>query len=235
MILADSSARLHPLSAYTPQCAACGLIQCHTQPPDRACPSCLRPLITPSALARLLQRVQTEIEDTLAAEQYAREEIKRADQRKAEVAASFPYLAGTAGAPPASTAASSEAGHKVLTIGKGKGRITLTTTTTYPVVPAAPAEPERYSEAVIARPRSPPLEAARVEKELAKTLKWREAEDRPWGDLKAAKKGTGWAYVEQQIVEVIEEDRVGRRKGRKGKGTAGVDGRVVPGASGIPA
>lgn len=79
------------------------------------------------------------------------------------------------------------------------------------------------------------MEAARVEKELAKTLKWREAEDRPWGDLKAAKKGTGWAYVEQQIVEVIEEDRVGRRKGRKGKGTAGVDGRVVPGASGIPA
>lgn len=224
-------ARLHPLSPHTPQCAACGLIQCHLQPPDRACPSCARPLLTPSSLARLVQRVAIEIDAQIAKEEEARDVVKRAELAKAEAVASFPYLAGTAGAPQHPSA--TDAGHKVLTIGKGKGRITLTTTHTLPQQPMVPAEPERYSEAVIDRPRSPPLEQSRTEKELAKNLKWRAEEDRPWGDMKAVKKGEAWSYVEQQIFEIVEDDRIGRRKARKGKGTEGVNGRVVPGAAGV--
>lgn len=148
-----------------------------------------------------------------------------------EAAAAFPYLAGAgSGSSSGSTSGKKEEkGHKVLTINKGKGKITLTTTHTPPPQPVTPPAEERYSEAVVPRPRSPPLESARTEKELAKHRKWRQEEDRPLGNMKAAKKGEGWKYVEMAIVEVMDEDRVGRRRKGKGRGE-GVNGRAVPGA-----
>nr|GFD57111.1 hypothetical protein [Tanacetum cinerariifolium] len=64
--------------------------------------------------------------------------------------------------------------------------------------------------------------------------KWREEVDRPWGDLKAEKRGDSLLYVELPLTQWIEEDAEGRRKARKNKKNGqgkGVDGRVVPGAA----
>lgn len=62
---------------------------------------------------------------------------------------------------------------------------------------------------------------------------WRKEEDRPWGDMKADKKGEVWTYVELPLSHWIEEDSEGRRKAakKKGKDGRGEGGRVVPGAA----
>ena len=145
-----------------------------------------------------------------------------------------------------------EEGRKVLTIGavangggngqgkgKAKSRVTLTTTTSIPSSSAAAAEGELdlddptdlslYPRDIVPRPRSTPLESSRIEKELAKHLKWRAEEDRPWGDMKAVKRGEAWAYVELPIAVAYEGQGGGRRKKKGGQGQ-GVDGRHVPGA-----
>jgi len=73
----------------------------------------------------------------------------------------------------------------------------------------------------------------RGEKDLNKAMAWRETEDRPWGDMKLAKRG-GWTYMAPAVLELVEEDQIGRRR-RKGRENAqkgmGVDGRKVVGAA----
>lgn len=73
-----------------------------------------------------------------------------------------------------------------------------------------------------------------MEKDLAKVLKWREEQDRPWGDCKKVKKGEEWKYIESKVLVMVEEDRVGRRRKKKDaaeeKGS-GMDGRKVVGAA----
>ena len=74
-----------------------------------------------------------------------------------------------------------------------------------------------------------------MEKEWNKLSKWREEEDRPWGDMKGDKRGGGWAYVELPISLSVQDHEVGRRKAAKQKHMGegrGVEGRVVPGAAG---
>ena len=142
----------------------------------------------------------------------------------------FPTLGG--GRPPQLQQVQDQ-GRKVLTVGKGgKGKATLTTYTYTTASSSAEIVTPPPSD-IVSRPRSPPLEAARIEKELKKLVAWRLAEDRPWGDMKADKKGEGWKYVEAIVPESIMEDSEGRRKtGRKkkvGKGL-GMDGKAVPGA-----
>ena len=234
-------ARVHRLSPYTPHCPHCGLILCNLQPPELPCPSCLQPLYTPAQLARLIMRVTTEIEEQLDSEQAERDAIEkqRQDRLIAESGGgAFPTL------PPGGTGhggkgmSMADASRKVLTIGgsgKGKGKAVLTTTT-YRQVPTPtatePSTPAVYN--TIARPRSPPLERAKIEKELEKWTKWREAEDRPWGDMKADKDGESWVYVELPISHWVEEGTEGRRKAAKKKkkeGGQGENGRVVPGAA----
>lgn len=64
-------------------------------------------------------------------------------------------------------------------------------------------------------------------------LDWRASEDRPWGDVKMVKKG-GWSYIPAPVLELAEEDHIGRRR-RKGRENAakgmGVDGKKVVGAA----
>ena len=202
-------------------------------------------------------RVEDEIAAQFAREQEAREAVQRRRQMAVQAEAAFPSLGGAGGAGGGGGGSMShllgkkEEARKVLTIGaagsgkggkgagKGKGRVTLTTTTSIPSpsaieVDTDPLEDEAdpYLKTTIPRPRSPPLERARVEKEFAKHLKWRADEDRPWGDMKAAKKGEVWVYKELPIA-IMPEEGAGRRK--KKAGGQGVGGRNVPGAKGVVA
>jgi len=147
---------------------------------------------------------------------------------------SFPVLHGSSHLP---TPVVADTGRKVLTIGgkgKGKGKPHATLTTTYsrptPIASRAPTPPPTD---IIPRPRSPPLDNTRGDKDLQKTMTWRDTEDRPWGDVKLVKRG-GWNYVERAVLELVEEDKIGRRR-RKGRENAdkglGVDGRKVVGAA----
>ncbi len=226
-------ARVHELSSYTQHCSHCGLILCHLHAPHHPCPSCYNPLLSPAQLARLLLRLQNDLDAQLALEETRRDEEER--ERLARLAAesgggAFPTLGGGK-----QVEAVQDRGRKVLTLGKGgKGKATLTTTYTRPSTssPAEPATPPPTD--ITSRPRSAPLDAGRVEKELNKVLSWRLAEDRPWGDMKADKKGEVWKYVEaivpEAIMEVTEGRRKAARKKQSGKGL-GVDEKVVPGAA----
>jgi hypothetical protein len=60
------------------------------------------------------------------------------------------------------------------------------------------------------------MDQERGEKELQKNMTWRETEDRPWGDLKLAKRG-GWEYKARAVLELVEEDKIGRRRRKKGE------------------
>ncbi|KAH9941486.1 hypothetical protein B0H21DRAFT_780137 [Amylocystis lapponica] len=66
-------ARLHDLSAYTPICRTCGLVLCTLNLPHFACPHCAAPLHTPSARDALLQTLESQVAETLAREEAARE------------------------------------------------------------------------------------------------------------------------------------------------------------------
>lgn len=126
--------------------------------------------------------------------------------------------------------------------GKGKGKATLTTTYMRPALPSsggstssnlAAAESQTPTD-VVPRPRSPPLERARIEKEIAKVLQWRTAEDRPWGDPKAEKRGEGWKYAPLPASALmLDDDHVGRRKAKKKIKGLGVDGKAVVGAAAV--
>lgn len=233
---ADVPARVHELSKYTPQCGACGLILCAMQPPHATCPSCARPTYSPPQLARLIKRVESDIETQLAHEQDERE-TKERERKEALLAASgggaFPSLPGNAPRQPAQPQQ-----HRVLTIGsigkKGKfARSTATITTKTKVTPSAstshtPAEPEPDT---LPRPRSPPLDEKRVAKEWAKSAEWRKEHDRPWADPKLERKGEIWSYVEPTVVDLLSEEGTGRRRKAKKAKNVGVDGRVVVGAA----
>lgn len=225
-------ARQHDLSRYTPQCTSCGLILCELQPPHAPCPSCARPTLSPQALARLLLRVESDIQAQLALENEKREQRAR-ERRERALAESgggaFPSL--PANEAPRSAA---DAARRVLTIsnakGKGKGKAVLTTTKTVKKEKEVHREEEEEGPEVVQRPRSPPLDPQRSVGELMKTLQWRIAEDRPWGDMKAVKRGEGWSYVEPMVIALPGEEGSGRRSKKKSQKGLGVDGRVVVGA-----
>lgn len=260
--LTQVAARIHDLSPYTPHCPSCGLILCTLHPAHHPCPSCLHPILSPAALARLLLRIQDDVDAQLAREQAARDEVERARIAAVQAQAAFPYLSGTKGsgigtgvgsgplAQPVPGPPGSE-GRKVLTIGskgKGKGKAKTTTLTTTYTRPTPTPSPQPGSSGansnnkgdeipsdIIPRPRSAPMEKNRTDKELDKALRWREEEDRPWGDQKVDKKGEGWNYLPLPVLAIGGEDQVGRRRKKKGMGTAqggvGRDGRVVVGAA----
>lgn len=229
-------ARVHHLSSYTPQCAACGLILCDLQPAHAPCPSCARPTLSPPALARLIQRVEGEVAAQLSHEQDERDEAERQRKERLLVASgggAFPSLPGHAAKP-----SSADVTRRVLTIGKpakGKGRATIKTTTytSTPATSSSKPQDDKPDIEVIPRPRSPPLDPKRVSKELAKALAWRDENDRPWADPKAERRGEVWEYVAPITIELPGEEGTGRRrkakKGRSGQGI-GMDGKVVVGA-----
>ncbi|WVQ78010.1 hypothetical protein IAT38_000091 [Cryptococcus sp. DSM 104549] len=227
--------RIHPPSPYTPLCQSCGLIVCALHPAFLPCPSCSQPLYTPAQLSRLILRVETDLEDQLDNEKVAAEAAERAHQAELMAAAgggAFPTLPGAG--PGSSSSAGGPGGQarKVISIGanpKGKGRATVTTTTyrTAPP-PSARRPPTPPPTDIMPRPPAAPVDNAKVQKELQKLLKWREEYGRPWGDMKADKRGDGWRYQEMEIVVIRDDEGVGRRKAAKMKRGAG--GRVVPGA-----
>ncbi|CAK9786937.1 hypothetical protein CC85DRAFT_328765 [Cutaneotrichosporon oleaginosum] len=227
-------ARLHDLSRYTPQCAACGLILCSLQPAHAPCPSCARPTLSPPALARLILRAEGDIAAQIAREQDERNAAER--ERKERLLAesgggAFPTLPGGARKPQSAA----EAARKVLTIksgqgkGKGRGKATLTTTTYMTVATPPTSSKEPQAPETVPRPRSPPLDPSRRAKEAAKALEWCVEQDRPWGDLKGERRGETWAYVEKLVIELPNEEGTGRR--RKAKKGLGADGRPVVGAA----
>ena len=67
-----------------------------------------------------------------------------------------------------------------------------------------------------------------MEKELNKVLNWREQEDRPWGDMRADKKGEAMVYVP---IPIYVLNHIGRRKGKKKAKGMGIDGRAVVGTA----
>lgn len=200
-------------------------------PAFRPCPSCANPLYSPAQLARLIHRITLEIEAQLALEQSAREAEER-DRQARLIAESgggaFPTLPG------ALTAKQAPAGRKVLTIGKNGTKL-ITTSFKTPTIVSRTVTPPPTD--IVARPRSPPLDQGRVEKEWQKTSLWRTTEGRPWGNKQADKKGEGWGYVELPLSLWVEEDFVGRRKAakKKRKDGLGEGGRIVPGAVGLEA
>lgn len=233
-----TAARVHPLSTYTPQCSSCGLILCSLQPAHAPCPSCMRPTLSPPALARLIQRVEGDVAAQLSHEQDERDETERKRKERLLIASgggAFPTLPGGAPRAPASAA---DAARRVLTINKpakGKGRTTVTATT-YTSTPASSKpkakEPETPVDDSVPRPRSPPLDEKRVDKELAKALAWRDENDRPWADPKAERRGEMWDYIPPLVIELAGEEGTGRRRrARQKKAGVGVDGRVVVGAA----
>lgn len=233
---ADTPARVHALATYTPQCAACGLVLCDRQAAYAPCPSCARPTLAPPALARLVQRVEGDIAAQLSHEADEREEAERV--RKERLLArsgggAFPSLPGGAGGA-AGKASSADVTRRVLTIGKPKGKgkpkATLTTTTyTSAPAPSSSATVEEVDD-TIPRPRSPPLDTARVSKELAKALAYRAEHDRPWADPKAERAGEVWEYIPPLVIVLPGEEGTGRRRKAKKEKGVGLDGRIVVGA-----
>lgn len=207
------------------------------QPPHATCPSCARPTYSPPQLARLIKRVEGDIEAQYAHEQDVRDTRER-ERKEALLAASgggaFPSLPGNAPRP----GSSQPQAHRVLTIGakKGKGgRSTTTIKTTTKVTHTlsatasnTPAEPEPDT---LPRPRSPPLDEKRIAKEWAKSAEWRKENDRPWADPKLERKGEIWNYIEPTVVELLGEEGTGRRRKAKKAKNVGIDGRVVVGAA----
>ncbi|OCF38491.1 hypothetical protein I317_07733 [Kwoniella heveanensis CBS 569] len=206
-------ARIHTLSSYTPLCQSCGLVICSLHPAHLPCPSCAHALSTPAQLARLILRLEVEIENQLAKEERQRQEAER--ERLARLAAeagggAFPTLNGRVPTPvyrSNTPGAGAGGGRRVITIGgsgggagkgKGKGKSTITTTTYRPspspsnaTGSGTPASKSRAKTPppsdVMPRLRYNPINPEKVEKEVRKLLSWREETDRPFGDIRAEK------------------------------------------------
>lgn len=123
---------------------------------------------------------------------------------------------------------------KVISIGakdKGKGRA-MVTATTYRTGSSAPSPRPKTPppENIMPRPRSIPVDQNKAEKELTKVLNWRKEEGRPWGNMKAEKRGDAMKYVGVDVIAMrhVDENTMGRR--RRGKLKTGEAGRIVPGA-----
>ena len=212
---------------------------CALQPAFLPCPSCQRALYSSAQLSRLVLRVSSDIDAQLALEQDLREAEEQARQERLLAQSgggAFPTLPGSSTRTANPTTGGGGGGSRtVLTIGKNaKGKAKITTTTYKPSPPVTPNPTEIIRPAfptdITPRPRSPPLDAERVRREVQKVEAWRFAEDRPWGDVKAEHRGDGWGYVELPVSHWVEEDSQGRRKSAKKKGKVGEGGRVVPGA-----
>ncbi|KAJ7686325.1 hypothetical protein B0H17DRAFT_868991, partial [Mycena rosella] len=84
-------ARAHPLSSYSALCRSCGLVLCAINLPQYACPHCTTPLLAPAQRTTLVERLETQIAETLAREAAARE---RAAEEARRAVGAFPTLGG---------------------------------------------------------------------------------------------------------------------------------------------
>ncbi|KIR58663.1 hypothetical protein I314_05502 [Cryptococcus bacillisporus CA1873] len=230
-------ARLHTLSPYTPICQTCGLIICTLHAPHLPCPSCAHPLYNAAQLSRLILKVETDLENQLEKERM--EELGRERERQEMLLAEsgggqFPSLtAGSASATGTNNVPLGGA-RKVISIGakdKEKGRAMVTATTYRNWSSTSSRRPKTPPpENIMPRPRSIPVDQNKAEKELTKVLNWRKEEGRPWGNMKAEKRGDAMKYVGVDVIAMrhVDENTIGRR--RKGKLKTGEAGRIVPGA-----
>ncbi|KAI0644269.1 hypothetical protein C8Q79DRAFT_914225 [Trametes meyenii] len=119
-------ARMHPLSAYTPICRACGLILCELNLPHYACPHCAGPLLTQAARDTLLEALDSKIAETTAKEEEERQRVLQ-EARNAEGA--FPTLSaagsrsGTPGPGPGPDSHPVNQTHKVLSLDSKTRRV----------------------------------------------------------------------------------------------------------------
>ncbi|KAK1231602.1 hypothetical protein PQX77_005280 [Marasmius sp. AFHP31] len=200
-------AREHALSPYNPICRTCGLILCTLNLPQYSCPSgnCLSSLLSysPHAKESLIQRLETQLSDTLAKEAADRE---RAIEEAKREAGAFPALGTPSGSPsPASTRPSTPQQHKVLSLNsKTKRVVVTTTTTTQKLVRKGEKENEVEPEEQVIRVPPPPNEVA--------FLKGRPDPNRPWKNVR----GGGLKYVSsEKEKERKREERKQRKKGKE--------------------
>ncbi|KAL0570375.1 hypothetical protein V5O48_011590 [Marasmius crinis-equi] len=203
-------AREHPLSPYTPICRSCGLILCTLNTPQHSCPSgdCLSSLLSYSSNAKqsLIQRLETQVSDTLAKEAADRE---RAIEEAKREAGAFPAL-GSATPSPSSTRPSTPQQHKILSLNSKTKRVVVTTTTTVQKpAPKAEKENEGEPEEEFVRVPPPPSEVA--------FSKGRPDPNRPWKNVR----GGGLKYVSSEKERQKKKEERKQRKKDKGKERAG--------------
>ncbi|EMD38746.1 hypothetical protein CERSUDRAFT_133252, partial [Gelatoporia subvermispora B] len=119
------TARVHPLSQFTPICHSCGLVLCEVQQPYHACPHCSAALLSPAARGALVEDLERKIVEAIAKEEEDRIRAIRAAQ---EAAGAFPSLAAASSG--SSTLVSAQAHpvnqtHKVVSLNTKTKKVTI--------------------------------------------------------------------------------------------------------------
>ncbi|KAL1667198.1 hypothetical protein GGF50DRAFT_98267 [Schizophyllum commune] len=192
-------AREHALSSYAPACTHCGLILCAINGPEYVCPHCESPLLSPDAAARLIERLENEVNATLAREEAA---LVRAEADARARAGAFPTLSGST--PPLRTPSPAQnQAHKVLSLNSRTKKATVTTFTPAPSPPPAAKQAlEEEAEPEVVRVPPPLSEPHHAKKKVDA--------QRPWKNLL----GAGAQYVPQPKEKAAGSSRRGKKKGK---------------------
>lgn len=186
-------ARVHPISEFTPLCGSCGLAICSLHLPRFACPSCSAPLLSPSEINHLLEKLDQQVEATLKQEEETR--LRLEAEKRAKVG-EFPSLPGGTHSSVAhhrQTAPPPNIPHKVLTLTSTSKNKKLTAKLSYPGGRPPSASRERSEH-------DPPSDAVqeegvRVPRPPVDVPVFNVDSTRPWANLRAIVAGAGPVYV----------------------------------------
>ena len=174
------SARMHPLSSYTPICRSCGLILCELNLPNFACPHCGEATLLPAARNALVETLDAQITETLSKEE---EERARAIQEARAAEGAFPTL--SAAASRASTPGSGSDSqtshpvnqtHKVLSLNSKTRKVKVESYTPPAISRAASVEKIKQAEPEYKRVPAPPAEVF--------VLRTQPDPQRPWANTR---------------------------------------------------
>lgn len=190
-----ATARVHPLSTYTPLCGSCGLALCSLHRPHFVCPSCDIPLLTVSKRSGLIQDLDKQIEETLKKED--EERLREAEQARAR-AGEFPSLPGASqSAAPQSimNPGSTNPQPKILTLSYGKNKSKNPTVTNFHSAPRAAVHPSS-SRASPTLADDMQEDGMRVPRPPVDVTVYSVDPNRPWANLRAMTGGSsGPVYV----------------------------------------
>ncbi len=184
IIIVNVTAREHELSTYTPICHQCGLILCTLNQPQYACSHCTSPLLVPTALEALIASIEQSIADTLAKEEWVRQQAREEARR---AVGAFPTLGPSP--LPSSTNLSNVPGflevhpvnqpHKVLSLNSNSKKVTVTSYVKAPKVQKTAVVQNIVGETVEPEPRRVP----RPPSDVPYSSKPQNIE-RPWMNIK---------------------------------------------------